>query len=404
MQMVSFTITEKGYAIRRPDGTIAPAIEEDMNGCPCCAKTFLARLTALLYKRFTAGAYPLALVSMDNCSHNGDKLKAAVLAIAEAWAKNGKVGDDFVAYLNDESRIAFPISMIDKITPRPDANVAKMLSDVGFGDTETVITDKNTYIAPFVNAEKPQYLVIEDKFPAGHPALEEGGVIFTERETVDKTEKMKVCTCLNPLHTALAVYGCLLGYTLISAEMKDPELAAMVDVIGYKEGLPVVVNPGILDPQAFIDEVVKVRLPNPFMPDAPQRIATDTSQKMSVRFGETIKAYLAAGMDVTTLKAIPLVVAGWCRYLMGLDDNGEAFTISSDPLLSELQPYLADIQLGKACPVCVHKALQPILSNANIFAVDLYEAGLGETVEALFLKLVAGPGAIRQVLCETFTA
>ena len=66
--------------------------------------------------------------------------------------------------------------------------------------------------------------------------------------------------------------------------------------------------------------------------------------------------------------------------------------------------YLADIQLGKACPVCVHKALQPILSNANIFAVDLYEAGLGETVEALFLKLVAGPGAIRAVLKETFTA
>ena len=89
---------------------------------------------------------------------------------------------------------------------------------------------------------------------------------------------------------------------------------------------------------------------------------------------------------------------------MGLDDNGEAFTISSDPLLSELQPYLTDIQLGKACPVCVHKALQPILSNANIFAVDLYEAGLGETVEALFLKLVAGPGAIRAVLKETFTA
>ncbi len=404
LQMVSFTITEKGYAIRRPDGSIAPAVEEDMNGCPGCAKTFLARLTALLYKRFTAGAFPLALVSMDNCSHNGDKLKAAVLAIAESWSANEKVGADFVAYLKDENKIAFPISMIDKITPRPDANVAKMLSDVGFGDTETIVTDKNTYIAPFVNAEKPQYLVIEDKFPAGHPALEQGGVIFTERETVDKTEKMKVCTCLNPLHTALAVYGCLLGYTLISAEMKDPELAAMVDVIGYKEGLPVVVNPGILDPQAFIDEVVKVRLPNPFMPDAPQRIATDTSQKMSVRFGETIKAYLAAGMDVTTLKAIPLVVAGWCRYLMGLDDNGEAFTISSDPLLSELQPYLADIQLGKACPVCVHKALQPILSNANIFAVDLYEAGLGETVEALFLKLVAGPGAIRAVLKETFTA
>ena len=129
MQMVSFTITEKGYAIRRPDGSVAPAVEADMNGAPEMAKTFLARLTALLYKRYNAGKYPLALVSMDNCSHNGDKLKAAVTAIAAAWVKNGFVPADFCAYLEDETKITFPISMIDKITPRPDATVAKMLAD-----------------------------------------------------------------------------------------------------------------------------------------------------------------------------------------------------------------------------------------------------------------------------------
>ena len=404
LQMVSFTITEKGYALRRPDGNLFPAVEADLSAGPGKAQTFLARLTGLLHTRFVSGALPVALVSMDNCSHNGDKLKAAVTEIAAAWEKAGLVSAGFGAYLADETKVTFPISMIDKITPRPDANVAKMLADCGFADTETVVTSKNTYIAPFVNAEKPQYLVIEDKFPAGHPALEAGGVIFTARETVDKTEKMKVCTCLNPLHTALAVYGCMLGYTLICKEMEDPELSAMVDVIGYKEGLPVVVDPGILKPQSFIDEVVKVRLPNPFMPDAPQRIATDTSQKMSVRYGETIKAYLASGRDVKTLRAIPLVIAGWCRYLMGLDDNLEPFTISSDPLLSELQPYLSDLEIGKSCAKCVHKALQPILSNARIFAVDLYEAGLGETVEADFVKLIAGKGAVRSTLKEFFTA
>lgn len=149
-------------------------------------------------------------------------------------------------------------------------------------------------MAPFVNAEECQYLVIEDNFPNGRPALEKGGLIFTTRETVDKVEKMKVCTCLNPLHTALAVYGCLLGYNLISEEMKNPSLKKLVEVIGYKEGLPVVINPGILDPKEFIDTVLNVRIPNPFMPDTPQRIATDTSQKLAIRFGETIKAYAAA--------------------------------------------------------------------------------------------------------------
>ena len=144
--------------------------------------------------------------------------------------------------------------MIDKITPRPDAKVEAMLAEDHIGGLDAVVTSKNTYIAPFVNAEECEYLVIEDAFPNGKPALDKGGIIFTDRATVDKVEKMKVCTCLNPLHTALAIYGCLLGYTLISEEMKNPLLKNMVEVIGYKEGLPVVVNPGILDPKKFIDE------------------------------------------------------------------------------------------------------------------------------------------------------
>ena len=101
--------------------------------------------------------------------------------------------------------------------------------------------------------------------------------------------------------------------------MKDEELKKLVETIGYKEGLPVVVNPGVLDPKEFIDTVLQVRVPNPFMPDTPQRIATDTSQKLAIRFGETIKAYAASDeLDVKDLKLIPLVFAGWLRYLMGV--------------------------------------------------------------------------------------
>ena len=162
--------------------------------------------------------------------------------------------------------------MIDKITPRPDASVEELLKKDGIEELDPVITSKNTYVAPFVNAEECEYLVIEDAFPNGRPELEKGGLMFTERETVDKVEKMKVCTCLNPLHTALAVFGCLLGYEKISDEMKDEELKKLVETIGYKEGLPVVVNPGVLDPKEFIDTVLQVRVPNPFMPDTPQRI------------------------------------------------------------------------------------------------------------------------------------
>lgn len=185
--------------------------------------------------------------------------------------------------------------MIDKITPRPDAQVEEILKTDGVEELNPVVTAKNTYIAPFVNAEETQYLVIEDDFPNGRQKLEECGILFTDRETVDKVEKMKVCTCLNPLHTCLAIFGCLLGYRKISDEMKDRELVKLVETVGYQEGLPVVINPGILNPKEFLDTVLKVRLTNPFIPDTPQRIATDTSQKLAIRFGETIKEYEADG-------------------------------------------------------------------------------------------------------------
>ena len=119
--------------------------------------------------------------------------------------------------------------MIDKITPRPDASVEEILNKDGINGLDPVITSRNTYVAPFVNAEECEYLVIEDAFPNGRPELEKGGLMFTARETVDKVEKMKVCTCLNPLHTTLAVYGCLLGYVKNSEEMKDAQLKKLVD-------------------------------------------------------------------------------------------------------------------------------------------------------------------------------
>ena len=212
---------------------------------------------------------------------------------------------------------------------------------------------------------------------------------------------MKVCTCLNPLHTTLAVFGCLLGYELISEEMKNPALKRLVERIGYQEGLPVVVNPGILSPEKFIDEVLGLRIPNPFMPDTPQRIATDTSQKLPIRFGETIKAYEASdNLSVDTLEGIPFVFAGWLRYLMGVDDQGNVFTPSPDPLLETLMPVFSNVKLGEPCDV--QTILAPILKRADIFGVDLTQSVLGEKVTALFTEMIQGPGAIAALLEKNF--
>ncbi len=401
LQMVSFTITEKGYSLVDAQGGYMAAVKEDFEKGPQAPKSYIGKLAALLYERYRTNQAPIALVSMDNCSHNGDKLYNAVNAFAQQWGKNGIVDAGFEAYINDRDAVSFPWSMIDKITPRPDDSVKKMLTEAGFVDVDAVVTTKNTYVAPFVNAEETEYLVIEDWFPNGRPNLEEGGAIFTDRQTVDKVEKMKVCTCLNPLHTALAIFGCLLGYTLIADEMKDRQLVKLVETIGYQEGLPVVVDPGILNPKEFLDTVLRVRFPNPFMPDTPQRIATDTSQKLGIRFGGTIKAYTNTdGKTVSDLKLIPLVLAGWCRYLMGIDDEGKRFTVSPDPLYDTVSRYVANIQLGDGGPF--HDVLEPIFSDAAIFGVNLYEAGLGTLAEQYFEEMVAGTGAVRKTL-EKYT-
>lgn len=178
--------------------------------------------------------------------------------------------------------------------------------------------------------------------------------------------------------------------------MPDPNAWASV------EGLPVVVNPGILEPKAFIDEVVEQRLPNPFMPDAPQRIATDTSQKVGIRFGETIKSYIAEGRDLNTLVSIPLALAGWLRYLLAVDDNGNAFEVSADPLKDDLQAKLAGIEVGK--PETFTNQLDDILSNASIFGTDLTKTVLADKIKAYFKAELAGPGAVRKTLHDAVNA
>ena len=132
------------------------------------------------------------------------------------------------------------------------------------------------------------------------------------------------------------------------------------------------------------------------MPDTPQRIATDTSQKLAIRFGETIKNYLAsADKDISNLKLIPLVLAGWMRYLMGVDDNGDKFELSPDPLLDSVCPLVAGIKFGDTD---VEESIRPLLTNKAIFGVDLYEAGLADLTVTYFKELIAGPGAIRKTL------
>ena len=396
LQLVSFTITEKGYALRGTDGEYFPFVKNDIANGPDLPVGAMGIITSLLLSRFRHGGTPIALVSMDNCSRNGERLRGAVLEMAQAWKDAGYVQDKFLDWLQDEEMVTFPWTMIDKITPRPSDKVARMLTDLGVEDMQPVITSKQTYIAPFVNAEGPQYLVVEDHFPNGRPPLREAGVFMTDRETVNKSERMKVTACLNPIHTALGPYGCVLGYELFPDEMRDPLMLKLAHQVGTVEGMPVVEDPGILSPQAFLDECLNERFPNVYLGDTTQRLSVDVSQGLSIRFGETIKAYVAREGSASKLVGIPLAIAGWLRYLLAVDDEGKPYELAPDPMLDEMKAKLAGVVVGD--PASADGRLKDILSNEILFGSDLYAAGIGEKIEAMFAEELAGPGAVRRTI------
>ena len=188
----------------------------------------------------------------------------------------------------------------------------------------------------------------------------------------------------------------MLGYTLISAEMQDEDLRSFIQKIGYIEAMPVVTDPGVLNPYEFIGAVINKRLPNPFMPDAPQRIAMDTSQKLPIRFGETIKKYIQRGLDKENLVLIPLVLAGYARYLKGLKDDLKPFEPSPDPMLQELQQIVAPLEVGRQEQD--YGCLKQLYTRRDVFGLDLYEAGLGEQIEGMVRELFAGQDAVRATL------
>lgn len=308
LQLVSFTITEKGYALQKADGSWFPFVENDIKNGPEQVTGAMAVLVAMLLERYKAGKYPLALVSMDNCSQNGAKLRESVLMMAEEWRKAGFVDTDFIDYISDENVIAFPWTMIDKITPRPSEQIAADLEALGVEDMQPVITSKQTYIAPF----------------------------------------------------------------------------------------PVVADPGILSPQEFVDELFHDRFPNEYLGDTNLRLAVDVSQMVGIRFGETVKAYVAKYGDASKLTAIPLGIAGWLRYMLAVDDEGKKYELAPDPMNEELQEQLGDIVVGK--PETFTDQLKPILSNERIFFTDLYKDGIGEKIEEMFREMIAGSGAVKTTI------
>ena len=207
------------------------------------------------------------------------------------------------------------------------------------------------------------------------------------------SERMKVTVCLNPVHSATGPIGVVLGEELFAHMLNtNADMMKMARMVAYDEGLPVVPDPKILSPQEFVDELFNDRFPNEYLGDTNIRLAVDVSQGVGVRFGETVKAYVAKYGDASRLTAIPLGIAGWLRYMLATDDQGNTYELAPDPMNVEIPEMLKDVVIGQ--PDSLKDQLRPILSNERIFFTDLYKAGIGEKIEGMFREMIAGKGAV----------
>jgi len=311
IRVVTLTVTEKGYGINRtsgmPDPT-DPVVATDL-ACPQTPSGVLGLLVEALRRRRTNGHPALTILSCDNLPNNGELLRRGTIGFARS------IGNDDLAEWIDQN-IAFPSSMVDRITPAATKETLVEASrQTGCDDRAAIETE------PFVQ------WVIEDKFVSGRPKWEAGGAVFVD--DVAPYEHMKL-TMLNGAHSMMAYAGFLLGRKYVRDVMAHADLATLVERHLTSAAALLAPLPGI----DFGDYGVALidRFANPTIAHETYQIASDGSQKMPQRVFEPALNALASDQ---TVRPFAFATAMWMRFCIGRTDRGDAYEIR-DPRSDEL--------------------------------------------------------------------
>ncbi|MGY1914371.1 mannitol dehydrogenase family protein [Blastococcus sp. SYSU DS0973] len=331
-RMVSLTITDSGYRLDPRTGLFDaddPDIRADVRE-PSYPRTVFGYLVEALDRRRRAGLQPFSVVSCDNMHRNGDAARAAVVGFAQ-------LRDEVLArWIAD--RVAFPSSMVDRITPHtsPEERAA-VAQRYGVDDRWPVITE------PF------SQWVIEDTFSAGRPPLDAVGVRFVA--DVGSYELMKT-RLLNASHCALGYLGSLAGYASLDQVMADPVLAGYVARLMDVEVTPLLPPPDGIDLAEYKRTLLQ-RFANPAIADGLPRLCRRGSTKMPHHLLPSLRQAIEEGRPHGLLT---LAVAGWFRYLRGTDEAGRRLPVE-DALAEQLQ---ALARAGGSDP-------RPLLGETSVF-------------------------------------
>lgn len=364
VKVVSLTITEGGYNFDPTTGEFLadqPEIARDAADLGAPATVFGYVVAALRLRR-EQGLPPFTVMSCDNIQGNGNVARRSFVSFAE-------LVDPELAVWIDES-VAFPNSMVDRITPAAtDADRREVAERLGIIDEWPVVAE-------------PWWLwVVEDEFVAGRPELDAAGVTLVD--DVEPWEIMKL-RLANVGHQTICYFGTLLGYTYAHEAASDPDIVALLEAYVEREAIPTL----RIVPELGLDEfraALLGRFRNPEIKDTLARLRAEGSDRISKWVVPVVRDNLAAGRDVSLAAAI---CASWARYSDGVGENGEEFTIA-DRLagdLRELSVRQRDEPLAMLTNESLFGSLQhdPAFTDAYERTLrSLYERGARETLRSL---------------------
>lgn len=320
--IVSLTITEKGYCHSPATGELMldhPLIVADLQN-PHQPKSAAGVIVEALSRRKAAGLPPFSVMSCDNMPENGHVTRNVVCAYA-------RTVDAALARWIEEN-VTFPSTMVDRIVPAVTAETLEKIEQLtGVRDPAGVACE------PF------RQWVIEDNFVAGRPAWEKAGAELVS--DVVPFEEMKL-RMLNGSHSFLAYLGYLAGYQHINECMEDEHYRRAAHALMLREQAPTLKVEGV-DLAHYADLLI-ARYSNTALRHRTWQIAMDGSQKLPQRMLDSVRWHLAQGSDFSLLA---LGVAGWMRYVGGIDEQGQAIEVC-DPLLAVIQQAVNSSAEGEA--------------------------------------------------------
>lgn len=372
VRIVTLTVTEKGYCHDAATGALDeahPEIRHDLAE-PSRPRTAPGFLVEALRRRRVAGTPPFTVLCCDNLPANGQ-------AVRRITARLAALGDPGLgAWIAAE--VAFPSTMVDRIVPATtDEDRCRVSAALGLQDAWPVVCE------PF------SQWVIEDRFPTGRPDWEQAGATFTDDVAPFELMKLRM---LNGAHSALAYLGYLAGHETVAEAASDPVFAAFLDRL-WREIMPAVPAPRGADLADYAARLLD-RFRNTALRHRTWQIAMDGSQKLPQRLLGTIREALAVGR---AFPCLALGVAGWMRYVAGVDERGQPIDVR-DPLLPTLKAASAP-GLGDARALASR-----LLGIEAVFGRDLPRDQVFRSAIEQALARLIGDGARATVAALATTA